>query len=135
MGTKQPGEKTKFRPEYLASCSPREASKGYLQTHFTRRGKTLASTRPGGPGDRILEMGSYLQITPALTEKLGYGEVRGCYYGPAGKSERRVTTSSTGAEFFCDVDLFDAEKDNFPYEAEYCATVPCCQLRQHLPAD
>ena len=36
------------------------------------------------PGDRILEMGAYLQITPALRSKLGYGEVRGCYYGARG---------------------------------------------------
>src|SRR5262249_29439942 len=46
--------------------------------------KTLEITPPGGPCDRILEMGAYLQITPALRRQLGYGEVRGCYYGPAG---------------------------------------------------
>ena len=34
----------------------------------------------------MLEMGAYLQITPALKSKLGYGEVRGCYYGPAGET-------------------------------------------------
>ena len=122
-------------PEYIASWSPTEASKSYLQTHLTRLEKTLAITPTGGPGDRILEMGSYLQITPALKEKLGYGEVRGCYYGPAGKSERRVTTSSAGAEFYCDVDLFDAEKDRFPYEDQYFATVLCCELLEHLTTD
>jgi glycosyltransferase involved in cell wall biosynthesis/SAM-dependent methyltransferase len=127
--------KVEVEPEYIASWSPTEASKGYLQTHFTRLEKTLAITPPGRPADRILEMGVYLQITPALKEKLGYGEVRGCYYGPAGKSERRVTTSSTGGEFYCDVDLFDAEKDRFPYDDEYFATVLCCELLEHLTVD
>ena len=53
--------------------------------HLTRLEKTLAITPPGGAADRILEMGVYLQITPALKTRLGYGEVRGCYYGPAGQ--------------------------------------------------
>ena len=59
---------------------PRE----YFETHQTRLAKTLAIIPPGGPCDRVLEMGAYLQITPALRTKLGYGEVRGCYYGAAG---------------------------------------------------
>jgi len=36
--------------------------------------------------DRVLEMGAYLQMTPALDSKLGYETVRGCYYGPLGQS-------------------------------------------------
>src|SRR6185436_5473516 len=48
----------------------------YLGTQQTRLVKTLAITPPGGPEDRVLEMGAYLQITPGL-RKLGYGEVRG----------------------------------------------------------
>lgn len=128
-------EQIKVEPEYIASWSPTEASKAYLQTHLTRLEKTLAITPPASPADRILEMGSYLQITPALKEKLGYGEVRGCYYGSAGSSERRRTTSSTGAEFYCEVDLFDAEKDRFPYEDEHFTTVLCCELLEHLTTD
>jgi glycosyltransferase involved in cell wall biosynthesis/SAM-dependent methyltransferase len=135
IAAEQPVEQVKVEAEYIASWSPTEASKGYLQTHLTRLEKTLAITPPGGPQDSILEMGSYLQITPALKEKLGYGEVRGCYYGPAGASECRVTTSATGAEFYCDVDLFDAEKDRFPYEDEHFTTVLCCELLEHLTAD
>jgi glycosyltransferase involved in cell wall biosynthesis/SAM-dependent methyltransferase len=125
----------KVEPEYIASWSPTEASKTYLQTHLTRLEKTLAITPPGGPNDRILEMGAYLQITPALQEKLGYGEVRGCYYGPAGKSEQRATTSSNGTTFYCNVDLFDAEKDRFPYDGQHFTTVLCCELLEHLTAD
>src|SRR5207249_3529056 len=66
-----------------------EPSRQYVETHSTRLEKTLAITPPGGPDDRILEMGAYLQITPALRSRLGYGEVRGCYYGELGRVDRR----------------------------------------------
>lgn len=110
-------------------------SRQYVETHLTRLEKTLSITPPGGPGDRILEMGAYLQITPALKTKLGYGDVRGCYYGKSGATHRREAISDSGEKFECEVDLFDAEKDRFPYcDASY-STVLCCELLEHLPAD
>jgi len=83
----------------------------------------------------VLEMGAYLQITPALKTRLGYGEVRGCYYGPVGHLDHRSVTSESGEEFCCEVDLFDAEKDRFPYEDGSFSTVLCCELIEHLPSD
>ena len=80
-------------------------------------------------------MGAYLQITPALKTKLGYGEVRGCYYGCAGRQERRSVTSECGGAFECIIDLFNAEKDRFPYDDEYFSTVLCCELIEHLFED
>jgi SAM-dependent methyltransferase len=80
-------------------------------------------------------MGAYLQITPALQTRLGYGEVRGCYYGPRGETNHRSVTSENGEQFRCDVDLFDAEKDRFPYDDGYFSTVLCCELIEHLPSD
>jgi glycosyltransferase involved in cell wall biosynthesis/SAM-dependent methyltransferase len=122
-------------PEYILSWSPDPAAKSYIETHLTRLEKTLAITPPGGSGDRILEMGAYLQITPALQARLGYGEVRGCYYGPAGKVEPRTSTSSEGEQFSCDIELFDAEKDRFSYDDQYFSTVLCCELLEHLTED
>ena len=80
-------------------------------------------------------MGAYLQITPALKTHLGYGEVRGCYYGPRGQTNHRSVTSENGEDFRCDIDLFDAEKDRFPYDDGYFSTVLCCELIEHLPSD
>jgi glycosyltransferase involved in cell wall biosynthesis/SAM-dependent methyltransferase len=120
---------------YLRGWAVGDDSRGYLETHQTRLVKTLEITPPGGPGDRILEMGAYLQITPALRSKLGYGEVRGCYYGPTGRIDRRTVTSSEGETFTCEVDHFDAEKDRFPYPDEYFSTVVCGELIEHLFAD
>ena len=122
-------------PEYIRSWAPDQAALTYVETHLTRFEKTLAITPPGGADDRILEMGSYLQITPALKERLGYGEVRACYYGPSGKIDHRTVTSSSGEQFNCDLELFDAERDRFPYADDYFSTVLCCELIEHLTAD
>jgi SAM-dependent methyltransferase len=121
-------------PDYIVSWSPTEAARSYALTHLTRLERTLALTPPGGADDRILEMGVYLQITAALKNRLGYGEVRGCYYGPAGGVDRRTVTCGD-EEFTIDVDLFDAEKDRFPYDDAYFSTVLCCELLEHLTAD
>jgi glycosyltransferase involved in cell wall biosynthesis/SAM-dependent methyltransferase len=122
-------------PEYVASWAANPESLDYVDTHLTRLVKTLEITPPGGPEDRILEMGSYLQITPALRSKLGYGCVRGCYYGPAGKIDRRSATSTEGETFECEIDLFNAEKDPFPYPDGHFSTVLCCELIEHLTED
>src|ERR1017187_7224243 len=121
--------------QYLRGWAVDEASRNYLDTHRTRLVRTLEITPAGGPGDRILEMGAYLQVTPALHNKLGYGEVRGCYYGPAGRIDHRTVTSADGETFSCEIDHFDAEKDRFPYPDEHFSTVLCCELIEHLFED
>jgi glycosyltransferase involved in cell wall biosynthesis/SAM-dependent methyltransferase len=128
-------EPIEVQPEYIRSWAPDQAAVSYVETHITRFEKTLAITPPGGPRDRVLEMGAYLQITPALKTRLGYGEVRGCYFGPAGRIEHRSVTSSEGEEFTCDIELFDAERDRFPYDDAYFSTVLCCELIEHLTSD
>lgn len=120
---------------YLQGWAINEESRGYLETHQTRLVKTLEMTPAGGPCDRVLEMGAYLQITPALRTRLGYGEVRGCYYGKLGRTDHRTVTSSDGEDFACEIDHFDAEKDRFPYPDEHFATVLCCELIEHLFED
>lgn len=122
--------------DYIASFAQAEnGSQSYVETHLTRLERTLAITPPGGPDRRVLEMGAYFHITPALKTRLGYGEVRGCYYGPAGGQHRRSVTSQAGETFECTVDLFDAEKDPFPYTDAYFDTVLCCELLEHLTLD
>jgi glycosyltransferase involved in cell wall biosynthesis/SAM-dependent methyltransferase len=121
--------------EYLQGWAVGDASAAYLNTHATRLLKTLEITPPGGAGDRILEMGAYLQITPALHNQLGYGEVRGCYYGELGRTDHRTVTSASGESFACEIDHFDAEKDVFPYPDGHFATVICGELIEHLFED
>lgn len=121
--------------DILEWAPPDPVYRSYVDMHLSRLTKTLEITPPGCPADRILEMGSYLQITPALKNRLGYGEVRGCYYGEAGVVEHREATSIDGERFECDIDLFDAEKDPFPYPDGHFATVLCCELVEHLFED
>jgi glycosyltransferase involved in cell wall biosynthesis/SAM-dependent methyltransferase len=121
--------------EYLQGWAVNGSSAEYLNTHQTRLIKTLEITPPGSADERVLEMGAYLQITPALRTKLGYGEVRGCYYGKLGRSDHRTVTSTAGEIFECEIDHFDAEKDVFPYPDSHFATVICGELIEHLFED
>jgi SAM-dependent methyltransferase len=49
--------------------------------------------------------------------------------------DRRSVTSESGEVFTCDLDLFNAEKDRFPYADGYFSTVLCCELIEHLFED
>lgn len=135
-----PGPPSEVKPAaveaaYLNGWAVSHASQNYLDTHQTRLVKTLEITPPGAACDRILEMGAYLQITPALRSKLGYGEVRGCYFGKLGRTDHRSVTSADGETFACDIDHFDAEKDPFPYPDGHFSTVLCGELIEHLFQD
>lgn len=129
------GEPPPVEPGYILGWVRDSGGKQYARQHLTRLEKTLSLVPPGMPDDRILEMGAYLQITPALRTRLGYGDVRGCYFGKLGESHRKSVTAESGETFECVVDLFDAEKDRYPYPDAHFATVVCGELIEHLFAD
>lgn len=110
-------------------------SRHYAEFHLGRLVRTLEITPRGTLRDRILEMGAYFQITPALRTKLGYGELRGCYLGPLGDAHHKAVTSAKGEIFSCVVDLFNAEQDLYPYPDSHFTTVVCCELLEHLADD
>ena len=122
------------------AVSPVEAwvapeAREYASNHKSRFVHTLEMTPAGDESKAILEMGAYMQITPALRFQLGYGKVRGCYFGKLGQVDRKSIVSESGQTFECDVDHFDAERDAFPYSAESFDTVLCCELIEHLFTD
>ena len=124
--------------EYILSFSvTSRETEDYVHVHHQRLLRTLEITPPAvtGGSSRILEMGCYMQITPALRRFLGYQEIRGCYFGQAGRSDHKVAYSATSERFSCWIDLFDAEKDRFPYPDESFDTVLCCELIEHLSQD
>jgi SAM-dependent methyltransferase len=107
----------------------------YALTHLRRLVHTVEITPRGGSDDRVLELGCYMQLTPALAAHCGYGEVLGSYFGPVGQRHQQSVTSSNGETFSCRIDLFDAERHRFPYPDGHFRTVLCCELLEHLATD
>ena len=124
----------KIEPEAVSAWVAPEAQQ-YAAQHITRFAHTLEMTPRGDESKAILEMGAYMQISPALRFELGYGYVRGCYYGKLGEVDHKPVVAEDGRTFECDVDLFDAERDVWPYADQSFDTVLCCELIEHLPSD
>ncbi len=122
--------------EYILSfCAEASAGLECAKAHIERLARTLEITPTGSETDSVLEMGAYMQITPALKNVLGYNEVRGCYLGPLGETDAKTVNSTAGESFSCFVDLFNAERDRYPYADGRFAAVVCCELLEHLAED
>ncbi len=75
-----------------------------------------------------------MQITPFLQRLCHYDEVRGAYYGTPGKVEQK-TIDFPDSTFTCDIDLFDAELDVYPYPDGYFDTVVAGEIIEHFLHD
>ncbi len=134
LGTEELSFVPPLEPKAIESWVAPEARE-YARHHRSRFARTLEMTPCGDESKAILEMGAYMQITPALKFQLGYGKVRGCYFGKLGQVDHKTIVSDNGQTFECDVDLFDAERDIWPYSDASFDTVLCCELIEHLFAD
>lgn len=122
--------------EFLQSLDhPNEASKEYLTVHLHRTARTLALAPPPLQTGRALELGAYMFMTPALGCVLGYREVRGAYIGPPGRSVTRAASSHGNVIFECETDLFNAEKDRYPYPDGHFDLVMACEILEHMSRD
>ncbi|MBS1872622.1 MAG: methyltransferase domain-containing protein [Acidobacteria bacterium] len=114
---------------------PHQDARNYLEIHMARIVRTLSITPPPFRTGRVLELGAYMHMTPALGCVLGYKEVRGAYYGPLGKSDPKSVTAGGKEVFTCQVDLFDAEKDRYPYPDAHFDCVLACEIFEHFIHD
>jgi SAM-dependent methyltransferase len=114
---------------------PHQDARNYLEIHIARIVRTLSITPPPGKTGRVLELGAYMHMTPALGCVLGYREVRGAYYGPLGRSDHKAVTAGGRTVFECQVDLFDAEKDRYPYDDASFDCVLACEIFEHFIHD
>ncbi len=114
---------------------PHQDARNYLEIHMDRIVKTLSITPKPFRTRRVLELGAYMHMTPALQCVLGYEEVRGAYFGLLGRTDKKSVTANGQTVFECFVDLFDAEKDRYPYEDARFDCVLACEIFEHFLHD
>ncbi len=134
-GTEPPLDRAGEFEAFLRSLDLPEDGLRYLEESMSRLVPTLMLVPPGTSSDAVLELGAYMQMTPALARLLGYGEVRGAYFGPLGRTDSKVSTVDGHEVFRCEVDLFDVERDRFPYDDGRFGTVLACEIIEHLVLD
>ncbi|MEO7141925.1 MAG: methyltransferase domain-containing protein, partial [Bryobacteraceae bacterium] len=120
---------------FVRSLDMSPDARTYMEIHVGRIARTLTLVPPPGVTGAVLELGAYMQMTPALQCVLGYKEVRGAYFGPLGQSDRKTVTAGGREIFHCQVDLFDAELDRYPYPDARFDTVLACEIFEHLLHD
>jgi SAM-dependent methyltransferase len=111
-----------------------EDARRYLAKHIPRLARTLALVPPPQATGRALELGCYMQITPLLKRHCGYREVRGAYYGPPERIDRKTIRFPDG-DFTCEIDHFDAERDPFPYPDGHFDLVVAGEIIEHMTYD
>ncbi len=133
-GPPAPADLAEARQALRTLDLPDDAARQYFEKHLERLARTLTLVPPSRTSGRVLELGCYLQITPFLTPLRGYAEVRGADYGALGRCEQKAAHVS-GQRFEVSVDLFNAERDQFPYAGARFETVLACELIEHLLSD
>jgi SAM-dependent methyltransferase len=122
--------------EFVRSLDvPNQEARNYLDIHLARIVRTLSVTPPPHTTKRVLELGAYMHMTPALQCVLGYEEVRGAYFGTLGRTDKKTATVDGAPVFECYVDHFDAEKDRYPYDDGRFDCVLACEIFEHFLHD
>lgn len=109
------------------------SAKAYFEKHLPRLKKTLSLVPPPRGAARVLELGCYMQITPALKYYSGFREVYGADCGAGAPQHKSAQYGEQ--QFELDVDLFDAERDTFPYPAGHFELVLACEVLEHMLFD
>ena len=110
---------------------------GYLQKHGRRIIETVELVPVGGQGQRLLELSSYLQMTPLIKRHGQYDEIVITNWWKGGTRRQRQTVkhAATGEEMSFDMLNVDVERDRFPFPDGHFDVALCCELIEHLTAD
>ncbi|MEO8028905.1 MAG: methyltransferase domain-containing protein [Bryobacteraceae bacterium] len=120
---------------FLRTLDMPSDARNYLEIHMNRIGVTLCMVPPPAATSRVLELGAYMQMTPALGCVLGYQEVRGAYFGEPGRVDHKSIQAGGKEVFTCEVDHFNCEKHRFPYEDGRFDCVLACEIFEHMLLD
>jgi hypothetical protein len=121
-----PADLVRFRT-FFRQLPSDTAARDYIDVHLPRLVRTMTLVPEPAGVRRALELGSYMRIAPALHALCGYPEVRAADFGQLGRSVRK-SVALAGGEFTCDIDLFDAGGDRFPYPdgiSHWCYVARC----------
>ncbi len=127
--------------EYLRGFFDRDqAATGYIGRHGQRIIRTVELLPPAAPGARLLELSSYLQMTPLIKRYGHYEEIAVTNWWPIGDGDprekvQRVTHSITGEELSLPMQNVNVERDRFPYADGHFDVALCCELIEHLQED
>lgn len=110
---------------------------GYLQKHGRRIIETVELVPVGGEGARLLELSSYLQMTPLIQRDGCYDEIviTNWWKGATRRQRQTVRHAATGEEMSFEMLNVDVERDRFPFPDVYFDVALCCELIEHLTAD
>jgi glycosyltransferase involved in cell wall biosynthesis/SAM-dependent methyltransferase len=110
---------------------------GYLNKHAKRIVETIELIPVGSKDQRLLELGSYKQMTLLIDKYGDYGEIAVTSWSPGGPREKTMSIRhpGTGGELKFRERNFDVEHDRFPYPDSYFDVALCCELIEHLRED
>ena len=109
----------------------------YLNVHGQRILKTIELVPSGDGTSRLLELSSYVQMTPLIRRYGNYGEISVTNWWPEDISKKTQTIENemTGEKMSFDMQNVDVERDRFPYPDAYFDVGLCCELIEHLVED
>jgi SAM-dependent methyltransferase len=109
----------------------------YLQKHGRRIIETVELIPVGDENQRLLELSSYLQMTPLIKRHGAYGEIvlTNWWKGETRSQLQTVSNAKAGERLSFDMLNVDVERDRFPFPDEHFDVALCCELIEHLTAD
>jgi ubiquinone/menaquinone biosynthesis C-methylase UbiE len=113
------------------------AATGYLQLHAERIVDTVSLVPVGEARKRLLELSSYLQMTPLIKRFGLYGEIAitGWWQGSPREKLQRLRHATSGEELSFVMQNVDVERDRFPYPDQHFDVALCCEIIEHLVED
>lgn len=120
----------------------REELRFYAEFHASRFRRTLELLPDLPPGSRVLELGAApFFMTLLLRRYLGFDVTPASFYGDYGEPIVNPRGSATlvqpalGESQRFDYDIFNVERDPYPYADGTFDLVVCCEIVEHLAAD